>query len=116
MSLDKILGKDVQEAQRHVPIIEAPERVKAGKSFEVKIRVGEKPHPYTFPHHIFSILVFVEVENRPPLLILRYDPFPPLVEPRFTFFLSLDTTSVLHVVASCNVHGVWEGEKRIEVI
>ncbi len=116
MSLKDILNRDEEERERHLPVIEAPSRVEAQKSFRVGIRIGEKPHPFAFNHYISSVLVFLEQENRPPLLILKFEPFPPLVEPRFEFFLSIDRPSKLHVLASCNLHGLWEAEREIEVI
>ncbi len=116
MSMDELLGKDEGEARRHTPVIEAPSLVEAGKSFEVRIRIGERPHPNTLPHHILSVMVFLELENRPPLLVLRYDPFPPMVEPRFSFYMSLDRSATLHVLSTCTIHGIWESQKRIEII
>ncbi len=114
MSLEKLFNRNPEEEKRHKPVIEVPDRVEPNKEFRVSIKIGEKPHPFTFNHYISSILVFLEQENRPPLLVLKFEPFPPTIPPRIEFYLYLDRPSRLHVVASCNLHGLWEAEKEIE--
>ena len=41
------------KSEKHVPVIEAPEKVKAGEVFSVTVSVGkEVAHPNTTEHHI----------------------------------------------------------------
>ena len=52
------------KSEKHVPVIEAPEKVKAGEVFEVKIRVGKEiPHPNTTEHHIRWISLYFQPEG-----------------------------------------------------
>jgi superoxide reductase len=44
---------DLSEMEKkHIPVIEAPDTVKAGEAFQVTIRVGEVPHVMEEGHHI----------------------------------------------------------------
>ncbi len=101
--------------EKHLPLIEAPERVKAGESFEVKIRVGKEPHPSTLEHHIRWIQVFLKPENRPMLHITTFEPGPAVVEPGFTFKMALDRPASIYVLCYCNIHGIWENSLEIEI-
>lgn len=112
---DELLTKD-EGKEKHLPSIEAPKMVKTGESFEVKIWAGNEPHPSTMEHHIKWIQVFLKPENRPMLHILTFEPGPTMVEPRLSFYLSLDRPAVLYAISYCTIHGVWENNTEIEVI
>jgi superoxide reductase len=104
--------------EKHVPIIKAPEKVKAGEEFEIIINVGEKvPHPNTVEHHIKMIQVFAEVEERAynPVHIATFDFGPTFAEPKVKFKMKLDKSANLIALEYCNLHGLWENSVRIEV-
>ena len=104
--------------EKHVPIIKAPEKVKAGEEFEIIINVGEKvPHPNTVEHHIKWIQVFAEVEERAynPVHIATFDFGPTFAEPKVKFKMKLDKSANLIALEYCNLHGLWENSVRIEV-
>ncbi len=104
--------------EKHTPHIKAPDRVKAGEEFEVSIIVGKDiPHPNTVEHHIKWIQVFIREEDRPynPIHIATFDLGPGYAEPKVTFKMKLVKSATLFALEYCNVHGVWENSKRIEV-
>ncbi len=52
------------KAEKHVPVIAAPDAVKAGEKFVVELSVGKEiAHPNTTEHHIRSIAQFVCISN-----------------------------------------------------
>ena len=62
------LGDQVQSAdwktEKHVPVIECADEVKAGEVFEVKVGLGkEVAHPNTTEHHIRWIQLFFHPEG-----------------------------------------------------
>ncbi len=39
--------------EKHVPVIDAPDKVKKGEFFNIKVEIGKEiPHPNTTEHHI----------------------------------------------------------------
>ncbi len=104
--------------EKHVPVVEAPARVRAGEEFEVRVAVGtEVPHPNTVEHHIKWIQVFVEEEGRPynPIHVATFDLGPSYGEPKVSFRLKLKKSSKIWALSYCNLHGLWEGSRRVEV-
>ena len=60
------LSKRIQKAdwkkEKHVPVIECPDQVKADEFFEVKASLGKEiAHPNTTEHHIRWISVYFQV-------------------------------------------------------
>ncbi len=109
---DKVLG------EKHTPWIEAPDQVKAGEEFEVKVIVGrEVPHPNTWEHHIKWIQVFIEEEGRAfnPVHVATIDLGPAYGEPKAVFKMKLSKSSRIWILGYCNLHGIWENSKGIKV-
>ncbi len=98
---------------KHVPEIVAPDIVKAGEPFKVTVRVGRKLHVMEEGHHI----QWLELYSRGNYLT-RVDFSPVFTKPEATFTLvkgGVHGSTVLRATARCNLHGLWEGEKRISV-
>jgi superoxide reductase len=120
MKMKTYTKKDEMESnlmEKHVPVIKAPEKVKAGKEFEVVINIGENvPHPNTVEHHIKWIQVFAEVEGRSynPVHVATFDMGPTYAEPKVKFIMKLEKSANLIALEYCNLHGVWESSVRIE--
>lgn len=115
--------------EKHVPVIEAPDSVKKGEVFEVKISLGKEiAHPNTTEHHIRWISLYFHPEgsnftydagkfefnahgestegaNKGPIYTIH----------SVTAYLKIDKPGTLHALAYCNIHGVWESEKSITV-
>lgn len=50
--------------EKHVPVVECPDLVKAGDRFTIHVSVGKEiPHPNTTEHHIRWIQLFFKPEE-----------------------------------------------------
>jgi len=99
--------------KKHIPVIDCPDRVKAGEPFKVSIKVGELPHVMEEGHHIEWIEVKVG-EN----FYERVDLTPVLTRPEVTVTLvkgEKHERRTLRVIERCNLHGLWEATKDITV-
>ena len=127
------LGDYVQtgdwKGEKHVPVIEAPEKVKAGETFTVEVSVGKEiPHPNIPAHYIKWIkLMFVPNGGKFAIEIgnLTFDahgdsmepekPGPVHTEPAGTLKVKLNAGGTFIVQSYCNIHGLWENTKAISV-
>lgn len=106
-------GNLTEMEKKHIPVIDCPDTVKAGESFQVKIRVGEIPHVSEEAHHIQWIEVKTG-EN----LYARVELTPVLSIPEVTVSLrkaGKHRSSTLRVLERCNIHGLWEAVKEVKV-
>ena len=98
-------------AKKHVPIIEAPAKVKAGDSFAVKVKVGGidgVEHPNTLSHWINWIALYAGER-----LISRVELGAELTNGYvITLHVTLKETANLRAQEFCNLHGVWEGKTK----
>lgn len=95
--------------KKHLPVIHAPDSVVSGVAFDVTVRVGElMKHPNEEGHHIEWIELYAGN-----LLLCKATLTPVRAEPNVTFRVSLKEPGKLRAVESCNLHGLWEGEKDI---
>lgn len=115
--------------EKHVPVIEAPDEVKAGELFEVKVSLGaEIAHPNTTEHHIPWISVYFHPADGKFTHQLGHFEFSahgegtagPNEGPAYThhgvaFSAKLKESGTLHALALCNIHGLWEFSKDITV-
>ena len=127
------LGDYVQsgdwKGEKHVPVIEAPDKVAPGEVFKVKFGVGKEiPHPNTAAHHIRWIkLYFVPdggkfvIELATQSLDVHGDsmdaatPGPAFTEPFGSARIKLSQSGTLVAESYCNIHGLWESSKAIAV-
>jgi len=118
------IGDAIQSAdwknEKHVPAIEAPDVVKAGEPFKVKVSVGKEiSHPNTTAHHIAWISVFFKPEGDKFLYpVGRFDfggHGPVYTNPSVKLSVTIDKPGTLVAVEQCNIHGLWEGSKDIAV-
>jgi len=102
-------------AKKHVPIIEAPSKVKANEPFAVKIKVGGidgVEHPNTLSHWINWVALYAGER-----LISKVE-FGSELSDKYvvTLNVTLNETATLRAQDFCNLHGVWEGKtKKITV-
>jgi superoxide reductase len=108
-------GEALGKRESHVPKIEAPEKIKANETFEIKVSVG--PHPNTLEHSIRWIEIYFYEEGRPfnPLMLSRAEFAPGLLEPEVTVKAKLPKKGVIHALEYCNLHGLWSNKKEISV-
>lgn len=114
-SQEKAPQEVISKAETHTPKIEAPDKVKAGEPFEVKIFVG--PHPNEVQHSIRWIELYFYEEGRAynPIFIARIDLAPVYAEPDVKLKIKLQKSGTLYALEYCNLHGVWEARKEIKV-
>ena len=127
------LGVRIQKAdwkkEKHVPVIECPDRVKPGEFFEVKVSVGKEiAHPNTTEHHIRWISVYFHPEGEKFTYDVGCFEFnahgestagpnqgPVYTHPGVTLSMKINKPGTLHALAFCNIHGLWESSKEIEL-
>lgn len=98
--------------QKHLPVITAPARVKRDEVFEVTIEVGKlKPHPNEPAHFI----EWIELYSGDTFLF-RINLSGSLTQPKVTLPARLTHAhGPLKAWEKCNLHGLWEATKEIEV-
>ncbi len=114
---DVTISPEHEGKEKHVPVIEAPDKVKKGERFQVTVHVGkEKPHPNTKEHHIEWVQLFAKADNEKPVVDVAQARFGPTFgEPITTFTVMLDESAELIATEQCNIHGLWDYSKKVEV-
>lgn len=116
--------------EKHVPVIEAPDKIKKGEFTRVTVIVGKEiPHPNTTEHHIRWISVFFLPDGEKfPYQIGKFEfsahgesvqgPNTSTVFTNSEGVCSFKTEKSGTVLASsyCNIHGIWQNSKKVEVI
>ena len=112
---EKASGEAVSKIESHTPKIEAPDIVKKGKLFELKVAVG--PHLNTVQHSIRKIEVYYYEKERAfnPIHLATIRLTPEYAEPNVKLVLNLKKSGIMYVIAYCNLHGLWESRKEIKV-
>ena len=114
--------------EKHVPVIETVDTVKAGETFHVTLSVGKDiAHPNTVEHHIEWIkLYFVAEGTQLPFEVgeicfnvhgdrATANEGAVHAISEGTLAVSLKNSGKLIAVSYCNIHGLWESEKDIVV-
>lgn len=117
------------KSEKHVPVIDCPDRVKAGEVFHVTAALGkEVAHPNTTEHHIRWIQLFFKPEGDKFVYQVGHFEFsghgasaegpntgPVYTHHSVTTALKVGKSGVLLATALCNIHGLWESSKALEV-
>ena len=129
----KKIGELVQEAdwkaEKHVPVIDCADAIKADDLFEVKVTIGKEiAHPNTTEHHISWITLFFLPEGEKfPHQIGRYEfgahgasaqgPNTSTVYTHhaMTSWMKTSKPGNLIAVSMCNIHGLWQSSKEIKL-
>ncbi len=115
--------------EKHAPVIEAPDSSKKGAVVQVSVSVGKEiPHPNKTEHHIRWIEVYFHADGAKfPLQIARLDftahgesPDGPdtstvYTSPGAVCSFKTDKPGTILASSYCNIHGLWESAKRLEV-
>ncbi len=101
--------------KKHIPVIDAPDEVKPGEPFKVTIKVGELPHVTEEAHHIQWIEIYFGKN-----FYTRVDLTPVFTRPEITMTFvrsgkGTHETGTMRVIERCNMHGLWEATKEIQV-
>jgi superoxide reductase len=98
--------------QKHIPVITAPDKVKKDEVFMVTVEVGKhKTHPNEPAHFIEWIELYAG-----DTFLFRIGLSASLSQPKVSIPVKLTHAhGPLKAWGKCNIHGLWEGEKTIEV-
>jgi superoxide reductase len=129
----KQFGELIQSAdwktEKHVPVIECPDKVKPGESIQVKVSVGKEiAHPNTTEHHIRWIDVYFHPTGEKFPIEAGHFEFSAhgesmagpnqgsvFTNPEVTFSLKVTKPGVIYAASLCNLHGLWQSAKEIQV-
>jgi superoxide reductase len=130
---DNMLGDRFQHAdwkkEKHVPVIECPDEVTAGEMFDVKASLGKEiAHPNTTEHHIRWITLFFHPEGGNFTYEVGHFEFnahgesvqgpnegPVYTHHSVTASMRVSEPGTLYALALCNIHGLWESSKEIQL-
>lgn len=122
MNIGELYQSADWKGEKHVPAIDAPELVKAGEKFEVKVQVGKEiEHPNLFEHHIAWIkLYYLPEGSKLPIEIGNYDfsahgETNTFTSSKVVTELKLEKSGKLISTSYCNIHGLWTSEVDIKV-
>jgi superoxide reductase len=115
--------------EKHVPVIEAPDKVKKGESFKVTVSVGKEiPHPNSTEHHIRWIEVYFLAEGEKfPYQIGKFEfaahgesvqgPNASTIytQPEVICSFKTEKSGAIFASSYCNIHGFWKNSQEIKV-
>ena len=116
------------KTEKHVPVIECPDAVKAGEFFAVKVSLGKAvAHPNTTEHHIRWIqLYFLPDGAKAPFQVGNFDftahgesvdganKGPVYTNHEATTTIKTSVSGTILALSYCNIHGVWQSSKTIK--
>ena len=129
----KKIGTLIQEAdwkiEKHVPVIECANSIKTDEVFKVTVGLGKEiAHPNTTEHHIRWISIFFLPEDEKfPYHIGRYEfnahgesakgPNTSSVYTHHEVTTAFKTgkPGTILALALCNIHGLWQSAKEINL-
>jgi superoxide reductase len=118
------------KGEKHVPVIDCPDEFKSGENTLIKISVGKEiSHPNTTEHHIRWIRVYYVPDGGNYAYDVGNFEFNahgestdgPNLGPIFThhkvkFEVMLKKNGTINAISYCNIHGLWESSKKIQII
>jgi superoxide reductase len=117
------------KAEKHVPVIECPDKVKTDDIFDVSVSVGKEiQHPNTTEHHIRWIQLFFKPDGDKFMYQVGNYGFdahgesvegpnqgPVYTHHSITLTLKIKKPGTLYATSLCNIHGLWESEKEVKI-
>lgn len=115
--------------EKHIPVIEVTGNIEKGKTAIVNIVVGKEiVHPNTTEHHIRFVDVYFHPNGEKfPYQLAKFEftahgesisgPNMSTVytQPEITFSFKTEKSGMLFALALCNIHGLWESTKEINL-
>lgn len=129
----KQIGELFQSAdwktEKHVPVIDAPAKVKKGENLKITVSVGKQiAHPNTTEHHIVRIeVIFLPDGEKFPYNLGRFEflahcasvqgPNTSTVytHPEVTLTFKTDKSGSVYAYSYCNIHGLWTSSVDLKV-
>ncbi|HOS97633.1 MAG TPA: class II SORL domain-containing protein [Deltaproteobacteria bacterium] len=129
ITMGELFQKDDWKKEKHVPVIECSDRVKADEVFQVKVSLGKEiAHPNTTEHHIRWIQLFFKPQgDKYPYQVgcFEFTAHGESVEgpnkgPVYTNHtvvaeLKVNKPGTLVAASFCNIHGLWESSRDIQL-
>lgn len=117
------------KSEKHVPVIDAPDKVKKADIVKITLTVGKEiAHPNTTQHHIRWIeIYFYPKGEKFPYQIGKFEftshgesaqgPNTSTIYTQPSLICSLKTDKAGTIIASsyCNIHGLWQSSKDLNV-
>lgn len=117
------------KSEKHVPVIEAADKIKKGELARITVSVGhEIPHPNTTEHHIAWIEVyFLAKGEKFPLEVGRVEfschgastqgpnTSGAYTVPQAVLSLKTEKSGTILAVSFCNIHGLWENSQELNI-
>lgn len=115
--------------EKHIPVIECPDKVRADEIFSVTASIGkEVAHPNTTAHHIQWIqLYFKPDDDKFTYQVGSFtfsahgastagaDEGPVYTHHAVTATMKIKKSGTLFATSLCNIHGLWEDSRKIEI-
>ncbi|MBU1913389.1 MAG: class II SORL domain-containing protein [Candidatus Omnitrophica bacterium] len=115
--------------EKHVPVIESPEKIKKGEPVNIKASVGKEiAHPNTTAHHIRWIeIYFLPAGEKFPYQIGKFefashgesgqgvDTSTVYTAPEVSLKFKTEKSGIILASSYCNIHGLWQSSKDITV-
>lgn len=121
-SFKELMQSGDWKGEKHVPVIQCPEKVKANEAVELKVLIGEAiGHPNTLEHHISWIKVFFLAEGKKFPVELATFNFTAhgegeiFSEPSVVAQVKLPGSGTILAMSYCNIHGLWENSQEVVV-
>jgi superoxide reductase len=117
------------KTEKHVPVIEAADRIKKGEALKIEVSVGKEiAHPNTTEHHIRAIEIYFLAEGEKfPYQLARFEfnahgestqgPNTSTIyaEPKISTYFKTEKSGTIFSAAYCNIHGIWKNAKELKV-
>jgi superoxide reductase len=117
------------KAEKHVPVIDSPAKVKKGENLKITVTVGKQiAHPNTTEHHIVWIeVLFLPDGEKFPYHLGRFEflahgasvqgPNTSTVytHPEITLTFKTDKSGSVYAYSYCNIHGLWASSMDLKV-
>jgi len=117
------------KTEKHVPVIEAADKIKKGEIVKITLTVGKEiPHPNTTEHHIRWIEVyFLAGGEKFPYQIGKFEftshgesaqgPNTSTIftHPEVVINFKTEKSGTIFVASYCNIHGLWKNQKELKV-
>jgi superoxide reductase len=127
--LSELLQTADWKQEKHVPVIDLPDKAKKGENLKVTVSVGKQiAHPNTTEHHIVWIDLYFHPEGEKfPYHLGRCEflshgasaegPNTSTVftHPEMTVTFKTDKPGVLLASSYCNIHGLWSNSRELKL-
>ena len=128
--LKELLQNADWKTEKHVPVIECSDKITKGELSKLTVSVGKQiAHPNTTEHHIRWIeVLFLADGEKFPYQIGRFEfnahgesTLGPNTSTIFTHpeavcTFKTDKPGSIFATSLCNIHGLWQANKKIETV